>query len=112
MKKVILDFNVPETKEQVQDYIADKLSFPEGYSGSMDGLYDALSSLVEPTAVGFYLPTPEDDDLDVELMMYLDRVKKVFKDAETDSENLAVIFGDISDDFDEEEDGDSYSGIY
>lgn len=112
MKKVILDFNVPENKEQVQAYLADKLALSEHYSGSLDALYDELTSLLEPTAVGFYLPTPEADDLDFELMMYLDQIKKVFKDAEEDSTNLAVIFGDIADDFDEDEDSEAFSEVY
>ena len=46
-----------------------------------------------------------------DLMLYLDKVKEVFKDAETVNPEIAVIFGDITDNLEfpeEEEDEDSY----
>lgn len=137
MKKVILDFydvllelpvvgeygpgndfpvqlaDTPENKstdykEMIHSYIADSLGFPEYYGKNLDALYDCLTDIDEPTAIGFFIPVPEDDDLCIDFMMYLDRVKKIFLDAERDnSDNLAVICADGSGAVIEDEDPDT-----
>jgi len=79
-------------KELVHQYLARKLNFPQTYGKNLDALYDCLTDISEPTAIGFFLPTVEFDDLSIELMLYLDRVKKVFMEAEADNADcLAVI---------------------
>lgn len=78
-------------RELVFEYLAEKLGLPESCR-NLDALYDCLTGISEPTAVGFFLPTVEFDDLSIDLMMYLDRVRKVFLEAEADNpEGLAVI---------------------
>ena len=111
MKKVLLDFSIPESKKGVHEYIAEEMGFPEYYGKNLDALYDELTSVSEPVAIGFFMPVPEFDDIDFDLMLYLDKVKEVFKDAETVNPEIAVIFGDITDNLEfpeEEEDEDSY----
>ena len=111
MKKVLLDFSSPESKKGVHEYIAQEMGFPEYYGKNLDALYDELTSVTEPVAIGFFMPVPEFDDIDFDLMLYLDKVKEVFKDAETVNPEIAVIFGDITDNLEfpeEEEDEDSY----
>ena len=95
MRKILLDLGIPKTKEEVHSYIAERMGFPEYYGKNLDALYDELGALTEPTAVGIFLPVLEMDELDFELMLYLDRVGKVFSDAEQDNPSLAVIFGDL-----------------
>ena len=97
MKKILLDLSVPETREKTQEYIAEKMQFPEYYGKNLDALYDMLTSIGEPTAVGIFLPVTDMIDLDIDLMIYFDRIGEVFRDAETDNPNLAVIFGDLAD---------------
>ncbi len=111
MKKVLLDLSIPESKKGVHEYIAREMGFPEYYGKNLDALYDELTSVTEPVAIGFFMPVPEFDDIDFDLMLYLDKVKEVFKDAETVNPEIAVIFGDITDNLEfpeEEEDEDSY----
>lgn len=111
MKKVLLDLSIPESKKGVHEYIAQEMGFPEYYGKNLDALYDELTSVAEPVAIGFFMPVPEFDDIDFDLMLYLDKVKEVFKDAETVNPEIAVIFGDITDNLEfpeEEEDEESY----
>lgn len=83
---------VKNYRELVHDYIADKMDFPKHYGNNLDALYDCLTDISEPTAVGFFIPTVDFDDLSIEFMMYLDKVRKTFLDAETDNRDfLAVI---------------------
>lgn len=84
-------------KELVQEYIAQKMEFPDYYGKNLDALYDCLTDISEPTAVGFFLPTVAFDELSIDLMMYLDKVRGVFQDAERDNpEYLAVIVAEGS----------------
>lgn len=84
-------------KELVHAYIADRFGFAESRVKNLDALYDCLTEICEPTVVGFFLPTVEFDDLSIDLMLYLDRVKKVFLEAEADNpEGLAVIMAEGS----------------
>ena len=111
MKKVLLDLSINKKKKGVHEYIAQEMGFPEYYGKNLDALYDELTSVTEPVAIGFFMPVPEFDDIDFDLMLYLDKVKEVFKDAETVNPEIAVIFGDITDNLEfpeEEEDEDSY----
>ncbi len=95
MKKVLLDFSVPQTQEKTQEYLAEKMGFPDYYGKNLDALYDELTSIGEPTAVGIFLPVSDLIDLDIDLMVYFDQIGEVFSDAEADNPNLAVIYGDL-----------------
>ena len=108
MKKVILDFNVPESKDKVIEYINEKLELPEYYTKSMDALYDYLTELSEPTAIGFFMPTPEYEEIDLDYFMYIEEIRQTFIDAEKDGDNLAVIFGDLPDNYDLDDDFDDF----
>jgi len=82
-------------KELVHDYIAEKLDMPVGSVKTLDGIYDALTEIMDPTAIGFFIPTVDFDDLSIDLMMYLDQVRNVFLEAEADNgEYLAVIMAE------------------
>lgn len=108
MKKVILDFNVPESKDKVIEYINEKLELPEYYTKSMDALYDYLTELSEPTAIGFFMPTPEYEEINLDYFMYIEEIRQTFIDAEKDGDNLAVIFGDLLDNYDLDDDFDDF----
>jgi ribonuclease inhibitor len=97
MKKVLLDLSVPDSKRGVHEYIAEQMEFPDYYGHNLDALYDMLTSVTEPTAVGLFPPAPDFDELDFDLMVYIDRVCDVFRDAESVNPELAVIFGYITD---------------
>ncbi len=95
MKKVLLDFSIPDTKIKTQEYIAEKMGFPDYYGKNLDALYDELTSISEPTAVGIFLPIADMIDLDIDLMVYFDTISEVFSDAEEANPQLAVIYGDL-----------------
>ena len=109
MKKVILDLNVidpksfdysnPEAdpKRELHRYIAEELGFDKDSCINNDRLYDDLISIVEPTAIGLFMPAGELEELDIDYMMYLDQVKDTFNEAEQDNPEIAVIHGDITD---------------
>jgi len=104
MKKVILDLSVPENKKELHEYIAGELSFPDYYGKNLDALYDMLTDISEPTAIGLFPPTPDFNELDMDLMVYIDQLCDVFRDAEKSNPELAVIFGDIVENLDPDED--------
>lgn len=98
MEKILLDFNLIKTQEQVQDYLALQFDFPEYYGKNLDALYDMLTERTEDTCVGIFGADREDV-----LGSYLKRVKKVFQDAEADNEHLCVIFSNLEENYEEEE---------
>lgn len=110
MRKIYLDLNEASDKKSLHAYLKERFGFPEHYGANLDALFDCLTEIAEPTAVGFFLPTPDNGDLDIDYLVYLDRVKQVFIDAEEVNGNLAVIFGDITDNYEEEEPDDLYTG--
>ena len=90
MRKIELDFNIPHTRGQIHEYLQEKFDFPEYYGGNLDALYDCLTEICEPTAVGMFFAYTDYDEEDHDLAGYLDKVKKVFLDAEEDNNQLAV----------------------
>ena len=121
MRKVTLDFGGPVsaaglTRREIHEYIAEKMAFPEYYGHNLDALYDCLTDISEPTAVGLAIPAafenpreaarqmtaPADGNDDpprrvlrqeqdhFDAMKYFLKVRKAFADAETDNPNLAV----------------------
>ena len=88
MKKITLDFGGPlsaaaPTRRGIHEYIAARMEFPEYYGHNLDALYDCLTDITEPTAVGIVIPVTSEDP-------YIRKVRKAFADAETDNPNLAV----------------------
>lgn len=110
MKKIILDLNASMSKKALHAYLKEKFGFPEYYGNNLDALYDCLTDISEPTAIGLFIADDFTDEADVitdnecfgsenggtELPRpdgYLQKVRRVFADAERSNENLAVIFG-------------------
>lgn len=90
MRKIELNFNIPHTKSQLHDYLREKFDFPYYYGNNLDALYDCLTDICEPTAVGMIFSYTDYDEEDHDLMAYFDKVKKVFRDAEEVNKALAV----------------------
>lgn len=90
MKRIVLDFEGMNSKEELQEYLAKQMEFPFYYGKNLDALYDCLTDIGEPTAVACNLPTVQEGSL---MEDYLKRLYRTFRDAETDNENLAVFFG-------------------
>lgn len=90
MRKVELNFNIPHTKSQLHEYLKDKLDLPDYYGENLDALYDCLTEISEPTAIGMYSAYTDYDEEDHDMALYFEKVKKVFLDAEEDNKALAV----------------------
>ena len=113
MKKIILDFNRTASVQEVLGYLADQFGFTENWGWNLDALYDEMTSMPGPVAIGFFMPTPELDDVDIDLIIYLGRVREVLLDAEKANPGIAVIMGDLTDNFDAgDEDPDEYNWQY
>ena len=95
MNKILLDFGIPDSRDDVQEYIAGQMGFGSGSAKNLEALYDKLISISEPTAIGIFMPLGDMIDLDFDLMVYLDKVCEVFTDAEEANPSIAVIFGDL-----------------
>ena len=94
MRKIVLTFPNVSAKEDIHSYLADKMSFPGYYGKNLDALYDCLTDIFEPTAVGIFLPVLDNDELDIELLLYLEKVKRVFLRAERDNGEYLAVFSD------------------
>lgn len=94
MKKILLDFHVTKTQEQVQDYMALMFEFPDYYGKNLDALYDMLTELGEDTCVGVF-GTEDGPERDERLISYLNRVSQVFQDAQEENSHLCVIFQEL-----------------
>lgn len=97
MKKILLDFHVPQSPEQVQDYLALLFEFPEYYGKNLDAFFDMLTEIGEDTCVGVF-----ETDQDLPVCNYVRKVKRVLMDAEEENDHLCVIFSNLDDNYDEE----------
>ena len=98
MKKVLLDFRVTKTAEQVQDYLALEFDFPDYYGKNLDALYDMLTEPGEELCVGVFEPEDEDEHL----RHYLRGVKQELRDAEEENPRLCVIFSNLEENYQDE----------
>lgn len=98
MRKVLLDFKLTATPEQMQDYLAFKLEFPDYYGKNLDALYDSLTEIGEDTCIGVF-----ETEKDGEAGRYLRMVKKVLRDAEEENPHLCVVFADLEENYGENE---------
>lgn len=89
MKKVILNFRGQDSREEIQEYIAKQMDFPIYYGRNLDALYDCLTDIMEPMAIGCYFSERQQPELEE----YMEKLKETFTDAEEDNHNLAVFFG-------------------
>ena len=51
MRTVVLDFRDFNTREEVHDFLASQLDFPDYYGRNLDALYDVLVSEDRPTNI-------------------------------------------------------------
>lgn len=101
MRKIILDLRNVKTQDDVHAYISRCFAFPAYYGRNLDALYDCLTDIGEDTCVGFFEPEEEN-----EIRPYLQRVKRVLRDAENENLHLAVVFGTPEDNLPEGDEGD------
>lgn len=92
MRKIVLDFSGLKTRNEIHEYLAEKMEFPEYYGRNLDALYDCLTDISEPTAIACRLPLSgrkegqkERDDA----AEYLQRVLRTMMEAEEENGNLA-----------------------
>lgn len=104
MRKVILDFREIISQEEISrrkfhEYIAEAMTFPEYYGYNLDALYDCLTDISVPTAVGIIMPEGVGEDWEeydgadqdrYKAFRYLEKIRKTFADAEMGNPNLAV----------------------
>jgi ribonuclease inhibitor len=100
VRKIILDLRSVKTQDDVHAYISERFKFPAYYGRNLDAFYDCLTDIGEYTCVGFFELEEEN-----EITPYLQRVKRVLRDAENENRHLAVVFG-IPEDNPEEDDKD------
>ena len=85
MKKILLDLSPIQSREQLHDYLARTMDFPDYYGRNLDALYDMLTDIME----GIFCGDREDIPA-----VRLERVKKVFRDAQENNPHLCVIFSE------------------
>ena len=73
-------------KNELHDFLASQLEFPEYYGRNLDALYDVLTDLSEETKIIIDMSEPGDD----EMAAYLGRVTKVITDAAAANESVKV----------------------
>ena len=73
-------------KDELHDFLASQLDFPEYYGRNLDALYDVLTDLCEETKIIIDMSEPGDD----EMAGYLGRVTKVITDAAAVNESVKV----------------------
>jgi ribonuclease inhibitor len=96
INKVILDLTRPKSVDELHQYLAEKLDFPEYYGANLDALYDALTDICHDTCIGIHVPDHQHDSEYTpcdpsEFDDYRDIVCQVFTDAEQDNPHLAVL---------------------
>lgn len=90
MKKIELNLNIPSSKEELHEYLMEMFDFPDYYGKNLDALYDCLTDIDEPTAIGIHKPYSEYTEADDELFIYAEQVVDTFCEAEDENDNLAV----------------------
>ena len=110
MEIIILDAQCMNSKSEAHTYLQEKLDFPEYYGKNLDALYDCLTDIGRPTAVGIFISETNhfaeetdvvldngcigSEDSGAELHEpddYLHKIIETFEDAERANDNLAVI---------------------
>lgn len=95
MRKVLLNFKPDQSVEQIHEYLKFELEFDDYYGKNLDALYDQLTCMAEDTCLGVFGLSGGDE----KHSLYLEKVKKVLKDAELDNPCLCVIFGNIEENY-------------
>lgn len=92
MKKIILDIRQYTEPEEIHDYIAKKMDFPEYYGKNLDALYDMLTDIRDETSIGLFL------NLNGETDIFIKKLMAVFNQAEYEKNNLSVIICELGKD--------------
>ena len=53
------------SKKALHAYLKEKFGFPEYYGNNLDALYDCLTDISEPTAIGLFIADDFTDEADV-----------------------------------------------
>ena len=87
MKNIVLDLDCLETREEIHSLLKKELDLPEYYGNNLDALYDCLTELQEDTVISICRTVDGSP-----VSAYLERMQRVFKDAEEENPHLAVFF--------------------
>ncbi len=98
MEKILLDFCVTKTPEQVQEYLGLMFDFPDYYGKNLDAFYDQLTDICQDVCIGVF-GTGEEPGRDSHMVNYLERICRVLQDAEEENSHLCVIFQEYEKNF-------------
>lgn len=86
MQQVYLNGSEFESPQEVHEFLARELDFPEYYGGNLSALYDVLTDISDDTRIVVNLSGVEDD----ELLDTLERMVEVMTDAADENEYLEI----------------------
>lgn len=86
MQTVYLTGRDYESMEEVHDFLAKELDFPQYYGRNLSALYDVLTDIGDDTRIVVDLTDVEDDSM----MDSLERMAEVMADASVDNEYLEI----------------------
>lgn len=87
MQRVYVKVCEFDTIEEIHEYLAEKLEFPEYYGGNLSALYDVLTDLSEDVVIEMDL----DGVMDEELLEGAERMVEVMQEAAEENECLEVV---------------------
>ncbi|MEY8339164.1 barstar family protein [Lachnospiraceae bacterium 62-35] len=87
MKTILLDFRMIKTREQVHEYLAERLDFPYYYGKNLDSLYDMLTDINEDVCLEIVIPGKSEFS---EFYEYLFQIEQVLQDAYQDNPCLSI----------------------
>jgi RNAse (barnase) inhibitor barstar len=91
--KTILDFRKAASPGDIHGILERQMNFPSYYGGNLNALYDCLTDICEDVCVCLFMPR-RDGTEGADILPYLEKVRRVFLDAEEENDHLAVFFGD------------------
>lgn len=77
-----------DSGEELHEFLAKELDFPEFYGGNLSALYDMLTDICDDTRVEINLDDVEDD----EMLDILERMAEVMSDAADENDYLEVVY--------------------
>ena len=86
MRKIILDIEKMRSLPMLHKYLHTALALPEYYGASLDALYDCLTEIAEPTALGVPTKVAQEDYLG----WYGEQFLQMLQDAAAANEALKI----------------------